>query len=83
MTYRYSLDDDEQPSSGVVFAMAERTGQRAVDLDPLAESVDPDALDRLFATDPQREVTFSYLGRPVTVTNEAVEVGESDVADEA
>jgi hypothetical protein len=77
MCHRYSLDEDERPSDGVVFAMAEVIGQRATDLEPLVETVDPDALDRLFATDRRREVTFRYLGRTVTVGDGAVEISES------
>lgn len=83
MAHRYSLDADERPSDGVVFAMAELTDRPAIDLEPLAEAVDPEALDRLFAADQRREVTFSYLGRPVTVTDGEVEVAEPETANEA
>lgn len=77
-TERYRLESGESPAMGVVRAVAAVSGRHptgtngATDaLDPLAGSVDPEALDRIFgsrdgpATD--AVVEFDYCGRRVTV----------------
>ncbi|WP_435175762.1 HalOD1 output domain-containing protein [Halorussus sp. AFM4] len=45
----YELNGGERPSEGVVAAVAAAAGADPTDLDPLAETLDPDALDALFA----------------------------------
>lgn len=58
--------DDRTVSETVVAAVAEATGRDPLDLDPLYDVVDPDALDGLFdsrGTQPNSaEITFSMAG---------------------
>jgi len=58
--------------------VAEREGTDPLDLEPLYEAVDPDALDAFCRTGgPDASVTFAYLGYRVTVDG----TGEVDVTD--
>lgn len=58
----------------VITAVAEATGSDPTSLDPLSETIDPEALNRLFrphstgtGQSPTGSVTFRYEGRVVTV----------------
>lgn len=57
-------------------AVASRTGENVLDLDPLAEVVDVDALEALWRGDrdvgwtSDARVTFRYMDHEVTVTGE-------------
>lgn len=69
-------------SERVVEAVAREVGVEPTELDSLYETLDPDALNALFAERPGRSqrsavrVTFEYVGHPVTVSEDgAVEVG--------
>jgi hypothetical protein len=88
---RYELAADEDVSVGVVKAVAAVTGfAPAVSagddatpvLEPLATSIDPDALDRLFepTTDGTGELSFKYHGQRVTVDATGVVTVEPDGA---
>lgn len=81
-TERYTAEctwDQERgpsPSTSVVTAVADATGQDTETLRPLFEVIDPDALDALFeATDERRTgatdgfVTFEYNGCSVRVSS--------------
>ncbi|WP_207588185.1 HalOD1 output domain-containing protein [Halomontanus rarus] len=66
---------DESVSEAVVETVASVSGVDPVELDPLYYTIDPDALDALFAPRPAagdlpRDVrlSFSYVGLRVTVT---------------
>jgi len=61
-------DDELPPSTAIVEAVSTSADTPAVELPPLYEVVDPDALDALFA-DGQAfgVVTFEYAGHDVTV----------------
>ena len=66
---------DGSVSLDVVRAVSERAGIDPVDLPPLYERVDPDALDDLFAPAGHRpglmgRVTFRYCGHLITVFND-------------
>jgi len=59
---------------GVVTAVAEATGTDPMSLEPLSDTIDPDALDQLFDPDPvdadqaaTGSVTFHYEGSVVEV----------------
>lgn len=54
----------------VVDAVATEMGVDPVALDPLFDVVDPDALDRLFASDVEGSVHFEYHGHEVVVCND-------------
>ncbi|WP_123537249.1 HalOD1 output domain-containing protein [Halosimplex salinum] len=64
---------DEVPSLAVVSAVADVTGNEPTELDPLYWTVDPDALDALFETDPAGphrtggQVNFTFHGCDVVV----------------
>lgn len=70
----YQVDDGEHLSSAVVHAVADAEGADPLDLTPLYDAVDPDALDSLFASLTGEgaasidEVSFEYEGYDVTVT---------------
>jgi hypothetical protein len=68
--HEYGLDG-MNPSEGVVRAVSAHTDTEPTDLAPIAESIDPDALDALLASrdgtgDPVR-VTFRFAAHEVTV----------------
>lgn len=63
-----TVPDDEPASTATVLAVAEATGEAPTDLPPLAEAVDPEALDDLFSSaGPDTRLTFSYDGVRVTL----------------
>jgi hypothetical protein len=51
----------------VVEAVAAETDRDVLDLPPIAEAVDPDALNALAACDTRAVVSFPYAGQYVTV----------------
>lgn len=56
-------------SSSVIDAVATDCGADPLELDPLYEVIDPDALDAMFrGRDAPGSVSFVYAGRQVTVT---------------
>mgnify|MGYP000496680950 CR=1 FL=1 len=70
-TTALSLDESVSASDQVVKSIAEKDGTDPLDLPPLYESVDPDALDALFTPDSREPVlgkaTFTHAGYEVTV----------------
>ena len=76
-----STDDrplDGTPTEAVVTAVAESTGRSPLEIDPLARTIDPDALDDLIhsadRTGSSVTVSFEYCDRRVTVTPSEVRV---------
>lgn len=68
-----TINDDEAASTATIMAVAESVGTAPTELPPLAEAIDPEALDDLFASAGQdTRLTFTYDG--VQVTLEADEV---------
>jgi hypothetical protein len=63
-----TIEDDEPTSRVVVTAVAAVADERVVDLPPLYEWVDPEALDALFPDETTGPVSFSYYGYLVVVT---------------
>jgi hypothetical protein len=59
---------DSNPSEAIVLEIAERTDVNPVDLPPLYERVDPEALDSLVQGPGSFYVTFEYTGYEVTVS---------------
>jgi len=63
----------ERPSAAVVETVAAVTNRRPEDLEPLYQTVDPDALDSLLRRDTagsgdgEVSVSFAYAGQTVTV----------------
>lgn len=57
----------ERASTRVIEAVAEATDGDPLDMEPLYDVVDPEALDCLFATAVTGHVSFQYDGHDVTV----------------
>lgn len=74
------IDGEERPSEAVVRGVAAATGRSVLDITPLFESVDPDALDALFERLPDGtprspgRVDFSLDGCMVSVEGSKVRV---------
>ncbi|WP_115865225.1 HalOD1 output domain-containing protein [Halorussus litoreus] len=70
------VSDDEPLSQTVVTAVATASGTDPTAIDPLAESIDPDALDALFddrhdgTTRDAGTVRFSFFGYDVVATGD-------------
>lgn len=56
------------PSETIVLEVAKRIDMNPVDLPPLYDSVDPEALDRLIQGQGSIHLTFEYAGYEVTVS---------------
>lgn len=78
MELTYEVDAAERVSSSVVAAVAAVSNADPLDLEPLANHVDPEALDALFADmldGTERAagtVTFPYSGYEITVSNDGL-----------
>lgn len=75
--HRYSLADAETVSQATYMAIAEAKGCDALDLPPIAEAIDADALDNLVSNSRTTDdllITFEYADHEVTVTPDAVHV---------
>ena len=83
MTYRSTDGEGElsgssgaiaanSPSTRVAYRLAEESGKAIEELRPLAESVDPEALDAIFdrRATPNAYVTFRHEGFSITVTGD-------------
>ena len=70
-TTALSLEESVSASGQVAKSIADKEGTDPLDIPPLYESVDPDALDALFTPDSREpvlgEVTFTHAGYEVTV----------------
>ncbi|NEU55879.1 HalOD1 output domain-containing protein [Halorussus sp. MSC15.2] len=72
----YEVNEDERTSEGVVAAVAAAADADPVQMDPLAATIDPDALDALFASHhdgtPRNagRAQFSFFGYEVVVSGE-------------
>lgn len=64
--------DPVSPSEAVFTEVAQFEGADPLELDPLAETIDPDALDRLLDRDDDVEIAFSYHGYDVRITADGV-----------
>ena len=80
-TYRVQFDDDTiAPSMAVVEAVASIRDVDPTELEPLVETIDPMALDRLIRGADERTLVFRYLGHEVTIRSQ--EVIEIDPAED-
>lgn len=57
--------ESHSPSEQVIRAVAEREGAEPIDLPPLFDAVDPDALDRMAEADVT--ISFEYVSYTVSV----------------
>lgn len=68
-----------EPSVRVVEAVAAATGADPLEMAPLYDAVDPDALNAILESDAGSRVAFEYAGCDVVVSAEGVVVdGEED-----
>jgi len=58
----------------VVYAVADAEGVDPTDLDPLYDTIDPEALDALFAGGGEGRIAFTYGGHEVEVTADGAAV---------
>lgn len=65
-----NLDDENRATEAVVSAVADAKGVSPLELRPLAEVIDPDALDALFAGSRDGSVVFTYHGFRVHVSGD-------------
>lgn len=81
MTTTYELGPDETPTDGVFEAISMADERSVLDLPPLGDTVDPDALDALLVPDAgTRKVTFEYACWLVTATSDGIYVEPADDA---
>lgn len=79
----YAIDSDEAVSTAVVFAVSSLEDRQVTSLPPLNESINPDALDRLFESQysgtvgQPSNVSFTFSDSQVTVTDDEQIVVES------
>lgn len=83
-TYRVTLDAMDQASATVVMAVAAVLDRDVTELDPLDDTVDPDALDALFVPKPDGtdraggEISFAFGACTVTVASRGEIVVDPD-----
>ncbi|UPW00975.1 hypothetical protein M0R88_02475 [Halorussus gelatinilyticus] len=74
----HELEADQTPSEGVVAAVSAASESDPADIEPLAEAIDPDAVDALFADHydgtPRGTgyVQFAYAGYDVVVSGDGL-----------
>lgn len=66
-TWQFSAIDS-QPSEVVVEAMAFVTNRDPLDIKPLANAIDPDALDEVLSSDQVEAVSFRWEGHDVEIS---------------
>jgi hypothetical protein len=70
-TYRTAPNDDDPIATSLVLTIASIKDTRATQLPPLAQTIDPDALEAIFADAQNSTLSFSYAGFEVTVHSDA------------
>lgn len=63
-----------EPTTEIVNAVAATAGKQASELPPLADTVDPDALNGLLSGESQACVSFTYCGHYVIADGNEVSV---------
>ena len=74
---RRPLGEKEDPTVAIVEAVSEATGRDPIEIQPLAEVLDPDALDAVFAgASPANPIglTFYLDGCRVSVDEDTIDV---------
>ncbi|WP_248518072.1 HalOD1 output domain-containing protein [Salinarchaeum laminariae] len=66
------VSSQEPPSLTIVTAIANAIGDDPTAMNPLYETVDTDALDRLLESDATLEIVFEYEGHAVEVGSDGV-----------
>lgn len=81
--FKFEIHRDEQPSEAVIRSVATATGKDPTSLDPLYESVDPDALDTLLTESDRIAVELEFDAHSVTVHNDGTVLVQSAAAMES
>lgn len=74
----YEIPEGETLTEAVVFAVSSLQNRDPTDIPPLADTLDPDALERLFVPDNGRTdgneiyLSFVYCGSRVTIRDSTV-----------
>ena len=68
------LDGSEKPSSAIIQVVAALSNSPVTELDPLAHSIDPEAVDALLTHKAGPSLTFNYSGFEVTADSQTVVV---------
>lgn len=76
--YTRRIREDESPSLAVVRAVGASQNVASEEIDPLAWSIDPDALDAVVSAGDGATVEFDYAGVHVTVDPQSVMVYHPD-----
>ncbi|MFC7127886.1 HalOD1 output domain-containing protein [Haloferax chudinovii] len=80
-SYRVDRDSSELLSTNVVLSIAAIEGVRPTQLPPLAQTIDPDALETVFGRSDDALLSFSYAGYRVTLdalgSIEVVPIGDT------
>ncbi|WP_162224183.1 HalOD1 output domain-containing protein [Halorussus salinus] len=77
-SFTYELHTDQTPSEGVVAAVSTASGIDPATMEPLAGTIDPDAVDAMFADHydgtPRGtgHVQFAYAGYEVVVSSDGL-----------
>lgn len=74
LMHHHNIEDNENPSEAVIRAIEILTDTPMLQLDPLAESIDPEALDNLLTEDEDTQVTFTYCDFEITVNGEKIKI---------
>lgn len=79
---RYEVPDD-QPASRALLAALDAAGADLQAVDPLAETIDPGALDALVAADRERDTGFDHVsvsvwGFEATVSSDEIVIHDAD-----
>lgn len=74
VTPDFVLEGVPAPCETIIAGVAERADEDPMDLPPLYEAVDPDAIDTIVRDGRSVQVTFEYAGYEITVA------GPNDVA---
>lgn len=68
----HRIDKNERASIAVLRAVAAHSDTPILDLEPLYDSIDPEALDSLIENGSETYIHFDYQDFSVTVTSERV-----------
>lgn len=72
----HQIGPDESPSYAVVRAVSTFSDTPITELDPLSLTIDPEAMDSVLESASDGDISFSYSGFDVTVTDGEVVVKE-------
>lgn len=74
----YQTDSDDSMVIAVVQAISEHKGIHPEELEPLYNSIEPDALESLLAADSDVVVQFEYAGEIVIVGPNRIELDDTE-----